>query len=106
MPTSRNQEEAERDMARFRADVEAHGGAIMGGCVSVRPDGSVSWVLCPGIGPRERLPELTPEEAAARLAELLRTAPPPEPPRVPGWHPGDKPTGRDPEAECTPSGSG
>ncbi len=95
MPVSPNREEAERDMARYTAEIEAQGGSIMGGCVSERADGSVVWVVCPGVLPDEHMPELTPEEAKARLEELLRNAPPPEPLRVPGWYPGDKPTGKD-----------
>lgn len=60
-----------------------------------RPDGSGSWVLCPG----EPLPELTPEEADATRARLLELAQslPPWTPQLPDWRRGDTATGRDSE---------
>jgi hypothetical protein len=98
MPISRSQEEAERDIARETAEIEARGYAVMGGCMSVRADGSVVWVICPG----EPLREPTREEAAEaeRLwAELQSRAEqaPPWTPQLPEWRRGDEPTGRDPE---------
>jgi hypothetical protein len=98
MPISRNQEEAECDMARAVAEIEARGYSVMGSCVHFASDGSVSWTVCPG-GP---LREPTPEEAAEaeRLwAELQSRAAqaPPWTPQLPEWQRGDKATGRDPE---------
>lgn len=86
-------------MARFTTETEARGDSIMGGCMTTRPDGSVSWVLCPSPG-EQPLPDVTPEEAAANMARLLDRARslPPWTPQIPGWYRGDKPTGRDPEA--------
>lgn len=60
-------------------------------------DGSVSWTICPGLPLREPTPEEAEEakkmwEALERRAGLESGTP-----RVPGWAPGDKATGKDPE---------
>ncbi len=60
MPISRSEEEAERDMARAIADLEARGYGVQGAVSYQAPDGSVGWTICPRIPPE---PDLrSPEE--------------------------------------------
>jgi len=76
MPISRTQEEAERDIARAIAELEARGYGVQGAVSYQAPDGSVSWTICPRIPPEHDL--RSPEEREADVywrTRLLAEAP-------------------------------
>src|SRR6476660_1440506 len=91
MPISRNQEEAERDLARAIAELEAQGYGVQGAASYQAPDGSVSWTICPGLPLREPTPEEAEEARKAWEALERRAAQAPcWTPSIPEWLRGDK----------------